>query len=84
MSQTMHRGVYDKDGVGLVLVALVAPGAMWREKSRLLDGIVQEPGPSYILFKGLLRLPLKGSFKGLGCFGGVPGRPDFFLKFIQG
>ena len=49
MSQTMHRGVYDKDGVGLVLVALVAPGAMWREKSRLLDGIVQEPGPSYSL-----------------------------------
>ncbi|CAE7822175.1 unnamed protein product, partial [Symbiodinium sp. CCMP2592] len=29
-----YSGVYDKDGVGLVLVALVAPGAMWREKSR--------------------------------------------------
>ncbi|CAE7279487.1 unnamed protein product [Symbiodinium sp. CCMP2456] len=29
-----YSGVYDKDGVGLILVALVAPGAMWREKSR--------------------------------------------------
>ncbi|OLQ11307.1 hypothetical protein AK812_SmicGene4862 [Symbiodinium microadriaticum] len=27
------KGVYDKDGVGLILVALVAPGAMWRETS---------------------------------------------------
>ena len=60
MSQTVHRGVYDKDGVGLVLVALVAPGAMWREKSRLLDGIVQEPGPSYILFKGSFKASSKG------------------------
>ncbi|CAE7587656.1 unnamed protein product [Symbiodinium natans] len=29
-----YSGVYDKDGVGLVLVALVAPGVMWRERSR--------------------------------------------------